>query len=196
MSIVKTIRNIVLIGGSAGSIPLIFNILSALPGRLKIPIIIVLHRHKNVVSEFAEILKGHAKNICIIEPDDKQPLLPSNIYLAPQNYHLLIEQDFTFSLDYSELVNYSRPSIDVTFESAAHVFRNGVTGILLSGANSDGSEGIRTILEYGGEAWVQEPVTAEYPTMPQRAIELNSLAIPMPPQKIVNLVSQKQLNDH
>ncbi len=191
----KTIKNIILIGGSAGSIPLIFDILSALPGRLKIPMIIVLHRHKNVVSEFVEILERHAKNICIIEPDDKQPLLPANIYLAPQNYHLLIEQDFTFSLDYSELVNYSRPSIDVTFESAAHVFGNGVTGILLSGANSDGSAGMKKILEYGGEAWVQEPLTAEYPTMPQRAIELNPMAQSMTPKNIVSLVSEQQLKN-
>ena len=157
--------------------------------------IIVLHRHKNVVSEIAQILERHAKNICIIEPDDKQPILPAHIYLAPQNYHLLIEQDFTFSLDYSELVNYSRPSIDVTFESAANVFKNGVTSVLLSGANSDGSEGIKTILEYGGEAWVQYPVTAEYPIMPQRAIELNPLAKTLSPQKIVSLILQQQLKN-
>lgn len=195
MSIVQTIKKIILIGGSAGSVPLIFNIMSALPARLKIPIIIVLHRHNNVVSEFAALLKAHAKNICIMEPDDKQPLLPANIYLAPQNYHLLIEQDCTFSLDYSELVNYSRPSIDVTFESAAHVFGKGVTGILLSGANGDGSAGMKKILEYGGEAWVQEPVTAEYPTMPQRAIELNPLAQSMTPKNIVSLVSEQQLQN-
>ncbi|MCY7421184.1 MAG: chemotaxis protein CheB [Chitinophagaceae bacterium] len=185
----QTGNTLILIGGSAGSMPVLFQILEGLPAEITSTIVIVLHRQKNVISEFANILTKHAGNKRIIEPEDKQLILPGNIYLAPQNYHLLIEHDFTFSLDYSELVNYSRPSIDVTFESAAQVFKNSITGIVLSGANSDGASGLSTIISQGGKALVQDPASAEYPMMPERALQQNPLATHLSPHKIVRLIA-------
>ncbi len=93
------------------------------------------------------------------------------IYIAPSDYHLLIEKDFTFSLDVSEKVNYSRPSIDNTFESAAEVYGEGLVAILLSGANADGVAGMRRVRLHGGTCVVQDPSTAEVSCMPAQAIE-------------------------
>ncbi|RYD73665.1 MAG: chemotaxis protein CheB, partial [Sphingobacteriales bacterium] len=100
-------------------------------------------------------------------------ILPGTVYIAPADYHLLLEQNETFSLDYSEKVNYSRPSIDVTFQSAAEVFKNGLVCILLSGSNADGVEGLKAANNSGGLVVVQNPDTAIMPYMPQQA--LNSL---------------------
>src|SRR5690606_7668198 len=104
------------------------------------------------------------------EPEDKQQVRKGNIYLAPQNYHLLVEDDKCFSLDYSEQVNHSRPSIDVTFESIAKVYGPKCVGILLSGANNDGAEGIAAIIKAGGTGIVQNPETTDFPYMPKSAI--------------------------
>ncbi|MGE8377765.1 MAG: chemotaxis protein CheB, partial [Sphingobacterium sp.] len=92
----------------------------------------------------------------------------------PAGYHLLIEPDYSFSLDISEPVQYSRPSIDVTFESAAEVYKENCTAILFSGANQDGAEGLLMIKKYGGSTFVQDPLDAEVPIMPKAAIELNA----------------------
>jgi two-component system chemotaxis response regulator CheB len=165
-------KKVIVIGGSAGCLPVIIAILKELPRSFRVPLVLVLHRQRNVVSELKRILNVfHDKQI--IEPDDKDPVSDCCIYLAPQNYHLLFEPDHTFSLDYSEVVRYSRPSIDVTFESAAIIFGAGATGIVLSGANNDGAAGLQTIIENRGTAIVQDPDTAEYPIMPRAAIELN-----------------------
>ena len=104
------------------------------------------------------------------EVEDKDPILPGNIYLAPADYHLLIEKDYIFSLDYSEKVNFSRPSLDVTFESAADVFGPDLTAILLSGANDDGTEGLIAVKKTDGFAIAQKPESAQMPFMPQHAI--------------------------
>ncbi|MFL9482275.1 chemotaxis protein CheB [Chitinophagaceae bacterium LWZ2-11] len=133
--------DLIIIGGSAGSLNIIEEILAALPSTFEIPIIIIIHRMRNVLSEMDKLLSVGTGNKKVIEPEDKTPLKSNYIYLAPQNYHLLIEEDRTLSLDYSEQINFSRPSIDVSFESAAKVFKNKLLAILLSGANKDG--GIR-----------------------------------------------------
>ena len=163
--------DIIVIGGSSGSIGIIVDIFRALPAGYNIPIVVILHRLKNVKSDLGRILSINAN---VHEPDDKELIENGCIYLAPQNYHLLIEGDKSFSLDYSELVHYSRPSIDVTFTSAAHVYGPGTLGILLSGANRDGAEGLRHIIEMGGCGIVQDPATAESPVMPLAALENSS----------------------
>ena len=102
--------------------------------------------------------------------DDKDPILPGHIYLAPADYHLLIETDHQFSLDDSEKVNYSRPSLDVTFESAADVYGPSLVGVLLSGANADGTQGLTAIKKAGGVIIAQKPESAKVAFMPQQAI--------------------------
>ena len=105
------------------------------------------------------------------EVEDKETMLPAVIYLAPANYHLLLEKDGTFSLDISEKINYSRPSIDVTFESAADVYGAQAVGLLLSGSNSDGTEGLKKIKAAGGKVIIQQPSSAEVSYMPQQALK-------------------------
>ncbi|GAB3925654.1 chemotaxis protein CheB [Larkinella terrae] len=183
----------VVIGGSAGSIPVVTELLRALPLNFKFSVFIVLHRLKNVPSSMDVILAGKGKGIYIKEPDDKEVIQGHRVYLAPQNYHLLIEADHTISLDYSEPVHYSRPSIDVTFESVAQVYAAGVVAVLLSGANQDGADGLRSVIDQGGTAIVQDPATAEYPAMPQAALNRNKSAVAMTPEKIASFL--QTLND-
>lgn len=175
--------DIILIGGSSGSVGTVQHILAALPADFSIPVVLVLHRMKNVESRLEAVLSLR-KNIR--EPEDKEPVRNGFIYLAPQNYHLLVEADKTFAMDYSELVNFSRPSIDVTFTCVSSVYGSKVLGILLSGANKDGAEGLSTIVRNGGMAIAQDPVSTEYPTMPQAAIKKNKGVLVQAPESIVN----------
>ncbi len=162
----------VVIGGSAGSLSVVTGILSALPMPLAAKIIVVLHR-KNTSDIILLALLSKKTALPVIEVEDKEELQPGHIYLTPPDYHLLIETCNSFSLDSSDRVHYSRPSIDVTFISVAEMFRNKVIGILLSGSNGDGAKGLAYIKRNGGTTLVQNPETAEFPFMPQQAINLN-----------------------
>jgi two-component system chemotaxis response regulator CheB len=146
-------------------------ILRRLPSDFALPVVLVLHRMRGVSSELPALIR---KKTCIQvkEADEKEEIQPGMVYIAPADYHLLIEQDQTLSLDVSEAILFSRPSIDVTFESAAQVFGEKVIGIVLSGASKDGSQGLLNIARAGGLAIVQDPGQAEVDTMPQSAIEL------------------------
>ncbi|SOD97418.1 chemotaxis protein CheB [Spirosoma fluviale] len=160
----------ILIGGSTGSIEVLLRLLPTLPDPLSFALIIVLHRKNTADSTLANLLSLKT-NSPFREVDDKDLIKPGTIYLAPADYHLLIEQDKSFSLDDSEKVNYSRPSIDVTFESAADVYGSSLIGILLSGANADGTKGMQAIKKRGGLLVAQHPDTALVGYMPQQAIE-------------------------
>lgn len=160
---------LIVIGGSWGGIQASLAILKNLPSDFNIPIVLILHRLKYFDSEMDKIYRKRL-NLKVREVDDKASIEPGYVYIAPANYHVLIERDYTFSLDSSELVNYSRPSIDVTFNSAAAIYCKKVLGILLSGANKDGSLGLKNIVEKGGKAVVQDPKEAEIDTMPLSAI--------------------------
>lgn len=160
---------VVLIGGSTGSIDVLLQLLPALRPPLSFALIIVLHRKNTADSALATLLSLKT-TIPLKEVDDKDGIMPGNIYLAPADYHLLIEQNGTFSLDDSEKINYSRPSIDVTFESAADVYGSSLSGILLSGANSDGTNGLKAIKKAGGITVVQKPESAQVAYMPNQAI--------------------------
>ncbi len=164
--------DIIIIGGSAGSIPVCISLLTALKKEQTPPVVLVIHRMRNVVSELDKLLAKEAGIKKIMEPEDKLAILPGKVYLAPQNYHLLFEEDGSFSLDYSDAVHYSRPSIDVSFESAAQVYGKKVLAILLSGANADGAKGLSMLAAIGAECWVQDPASAEYPAMPSAAIAI------------------------
>lgn len=165
--------DIILIGGSAGSIPVCVSLLKALKKDQPVPVVLIIHRMRNVVSELDKLLSKETGIKKITEPEDKQSISSGKVYLAPQNYHLLFEEDASFSLDYSDPIHYSRPSIDVSFESAALVYGTKVLAILLSGANADGAKGLSLLAELGADCWVQDPATAEYPAMPSAALALS-----------------------
>ena len=178
----------IVIGGSAGSLPILFQLFKNQIKR-RVPIAIIIHRQRSGNSELVKIFKSATDLNAFIEPEDKEAINTSCIYIAPQNYHLLIEKDHTFSLDYSEAVRYSRPSIDVTFESAAKVYGSKVAGIILSGANSDGTAGLEKIVKAGGVGIAQAPETATYGAMPRSAIDKVEGIKVMTPNEILEFLN-------
>lgn len=186
----KIISNtkVVIIGGSAGSIHALVQILPQLPIIKSFAIVIVLHRKSTDVQTLEELIKFKA--ITKLKPvEDKVPFLPGFIYVAPSNYHLLFEKNNVISLDYSEKINYSRPSIDVSFESAAEIYTKHAIAILLSGSNSDGTNGLKAIRAAGGTAIVQDPKSAEMPFMPQHAIDNVNPDLVLNIQEIATFIS-------
>lgn len=168
--IVKPI-DILIIGGSAGSFNVLLEIIPKIQAPLNITILIVLHRKSGLNSSITEVFK-HKTNINVLECEDKEIIVPGNIYFAPADYHLLIEQEGLFSLDYSEKVNYSRPSIDITLKDAADIYKDKLAAMLLSGANADGAEGLFYVHKKNGTTIVQHPDSAEIDTMPKEALKL------------------------
>ncbi len=175
--------HIVAVGGSAGALAIMPGLLSALPEPFPFAVIIILHRMRNVASDLTGMLAANLPGRKLVEPDDKEPIKRNTIYLAPQNYHLLVD-DGHFSLDYSEAVMFSRPSIDVSFDSIALAYGNNATAILLSGANTDGAAGMKTIIQHDGRGIVQDPITAPYPTMPNSALNLAPGVLTCTPDEI------------
>lgn len=159
---------LLIIGGSAGSLEVLMKILPQLPADFPMAIVIVVHR-KLAESQLAGLL-GDRCRLLIREAEDKEAIEAGTVYLAPADYHLLIEKGRTFSLDFSEKVNYSRPSIDVSFETAADAYGSATIAILLSGANADGAEGLLRIKKAGGVVIVQDPEEASVAYMPEQAI--------------------------
>lgn len=170
---------IVLIGGSAGSLQVLLRALPQLPPALPLPVVIVLHRRAESSSSLESVLQVHSP-LVVKEAEDKEEMKAGIIYVAPSDYHLLIEKNRSFTLDFSEKINFSRPSIDVTFESAADIFGSSVTGILLSGANGDGARGLKMIRRRGGLTAVQDPATALSPYMPQKGLDAGAQRIIAP----------------
>lgn len=181
----------VVIGGSAGSFQGIVKILSALPAEFPLPVIMALHRLKHVRNGFVEALSLKS-NLPVVEPIDKESIRKGTVYLAPANYHLSIELGNYFSLSTEEMVNNSRPAIDITLGSAAYVYRNKLVGILLSGANRDGGLGMKNISEKGGLTIVQEPSECMIETMPKAALSLTSINHVLTVDEIIVLL--KELN--
>lgn len=157
------------IGGSAGSLDVLLEIFPGLSAQINFPIILVTHRKAGNDALLTDLLKNRTI-LEVREAEEKEELLPGYVYIVPADYHLLIENDHTLSLDYSEKVNYSRPSIDVTFQSAADVFKDELVCILLSGSNADGVEGLKAVSRRGGLVVIQNPETAIMPYMPQQAL--------------------------
>jgi two-component system chemotaxis response regulator CheB len=161
---------LLLIGGSSGSLEVVLRILAALPADFSLPILLVLHRSSTTDSLLNEVLLLKS-GMPLLEVEEKEPIRPSTVYLAPADYHVLIEKDRTFSLDYSEKLHYSRPSIDVTFTSAAEVFGSRLMAVLLSGANEDGTAGMQAVKDHGGYTIIQDPEDAIVHYMPQHALK-------------------------
>ena len=160
---------VIIISGSAGSLEVLMKILPRLNAIPAYALVIVLHR-KSAEDSTLEELIALKTNIPVKEVEDKTPLRHGFVYVAPSDYHLLFEKNNLLSLDTSEKVNHSRPSIDVSFESAADVYGKNLTAILLSGANADGTEGLKAVKTAGGTVIVQDPDTAEIDFMPRHAL--------------------------
>lgn len=161
---------LVVIGGSAGSLQVIMELIKKLKENLGFPILLIVHRKAQSVSILPTLLQQFS-SMDVIEAEDKIEIQNNKIYIVPADYHLLFETKTMVSLDSSEKVNYSRPSIDVTFKSAAEMYGENLVGILLSGANADGVEGLEYIKKNKGTVWVQDPDTAEVNYMPKQAVE-------------------------
>src|ERR1017187_1180771 len=159
----------IVIGVSSGGMKAMNIMFSLLPKDFNTPIIIVQHIGARSDSQLIKLLNDKS-NLCIIEADEKEKIVPGKVYLAPPNYHLMIEMDKTFSLTIDERVSFARPSIDVLFESAAEAYKNKLIGVILTGSNSDGANGLKRIQECGGLTIVQDPKTAESAYMPTSAI--------------------------
>ncbi|MDQ0249637.1 two-component system chemotaxis response regulator CheB [Sphingomonas kyeonggiensis] len=159
---------IVVIGASAGAIQALSVILPELPADFPVPIIIVVHVPTDRSNILAPLFETRCR-MTVREAEDKEQALPGVIYFAPPDYHLLVESDATLSLSTDEPVLYSRPSIDVLFESAADSFGDAVSAVILTGASADGARGLKAICEAGGVAMIEEPETAQADTMPLAA---------------------------
>lgn len=161
---------LILIGGSAGSLQVILKLISTIGKEFSIPVVILLHRTPTAEKLLEELLSTKT-NLKVKEIEEKERPEPGHLYVCPADYHILFEPDGSFTLDYSEKVNFSRPSIDVGFQSAADAFGEHLVCILLSGANSDGAEGLAYVKESKGITIVQDPAEAEVSYMPQFAME-------------------------
>ena len=179
--------DILLLGGSAGSFKLLFKIAQFLDADLNKAVIMVMHRKRNFASE-VEKLFAQRSRMLVKEINDKDKVEKKTIYLAPANYHVLIEKDGSFALDVSEAVWFSKPSIDITFESAAEVYKDKCTAILLSGANQDGAAGLLKLRNAGSLTIAQNPEDAELPEMPREAINLNAVDYVLRTEEIMELL--------
>lgn len=168
----RAVCKMIVIGGSAGGVEALTEILDALPKGFALSIAVVLHLH--VTSDTLHLANRLSKGcpLEISEAEERETPTSGQVYLAPANYHLLFEPDGRFALSVDEKVNYSRPSIDMLFESAADAYGDTLIGVLLSGASCDGAAGIQRIRELGGLTIVQDPQTAESKFMPQSALKL------------------------
>ena len=166
-------EGVIIFGGSVGSIEAIMNIFPFIPANYPFAIVVVLHR-KNTVEHYLEDVLSRNSNIPVMEIQDKMQLKPAHIYIAPGDYHLLVDDTGLFTLDYSEKINFSRPCIDLTFECFANAFGNRCIAVLLSGANSDGAKSLKVIQDNGGLTIVQSPESAKVAIMPMAAINLFS----------------------
>src|SRR5687768_14515495 len=169
-------------GTSWGGLNAVRVILGGLPTGIGLPIVVVQHRHRDSDGLLAELLQD-VTSMPVAEVEDKDLVEPGRVFVAPPNYHLLID-DGHFALSTEEAVRFSRPSIDVTFTSAADEYGAGTIGIVLTGANDDGARGLRRIVDRGGVAIVEEPSSAEIPTMPAAALRAVPTAKVLPVSEI------------
>ena len=180
---------IVVIGASLGGLNAVQIILSALPKNLPVAVAIGQHRHKSSDGELIRYLQ-EISVLPVREAEDKQPIIPGIVFLAPADYHLLVEPGY-FALSTDAPVTYARPSIDVLFESAADAYGAKVIGIILTGASSDGAQGLAKIKAYGGTVIVQKPDTAECPIMPEAAIKAVKMPQIIPLAEIVPFLNSQ-----
>lgn len=177
---------IVVVGTSWGGLAALRTIVEALPAGYTLPIAIVQHRHRDS-DGLARLLQEHTP-LTVCEIDDKQPIEGGRIFVAPANYHMLIEHGH-LALSVDAPVRYARPSIDVALTSAAHAYGHRAVGVVLTGNNTDGADGLRSIAAAGGMAVIQQPETAEAPTMPQAAVDAVPTARVFPLERIASFLA-------
>ncbi len=175
-------NEIVVIGASSGGLKALQVLLAGLDTNFPLPVVIVQHRGVDRESGLCEYLRGRSP-LPVSEPEDKEAILPGHVYLAPRDYHLLI-QSGAFALSTDAPVCYARPSIDVLFESAADEYKQHTIGVILTGANQDGAHGLATIKANGGTTIVEDPSSAAHPVMPEAALRSTSPHWILPVQEI------------
>ena len=183
-----------IIGGSAGSLEVLLKVLPALDTDLAFPVLIVIHRKNGADSLLPELLSGRTR-LTVKEAEEKELLLPGVIYIAPSDYHVLVEMDHTLSLDYSEKINYSRPAIDASFQTAAEVYQDRLACILLSGSNADGVDGLKYVKQWGGMVVIQNPDNAQVAYMPNQAksqVKIDHILNAEDMAEFINLLSQSK----
>ncbi len=181
----------VVIGGSAGAVSSLSQILPSLPEDYPLPILIAVHiPARKQGSSIANLFRSTCR-LTVKEAEDKEPILRSTVYFAPPDYHVLVERGRYLSLSSDAPVNYSRPSIDVLFESAADTYGDRLLAVILTGANHDGARGVRAVCDAGGAAWVQTPRSAEARVMPDAALAASVRARPMSLDAISTLLHQR-----
>ena len=178
----------VVIGGSAGSVEALSVLLPALPAGLQAAVLVVLHLPRNRPSLLCNIFRSRCA-LPLREAEDKEPIVPGTVYFAPPDYHLLVDDGPALALSVDAPVHYSRPSIDVLFESAADAYGSGLIGMLLSGANQDGARGLAAIEARGGLAVVQEPDSAGVRTMPESALAHTTAARILTPLQMATFLT-------
>lgn len=174
----------IVIGASAGAVEALLQILPALPARCP-PVLVAVHVPADRDNMLVPLLQPRCA-VIVKEAEDKEPVAPGTVYFAPPDYHLLVETIGTLALSSDDLVHYSRPSIDILFESAADAWGPALTGIVLTGANADGASGLRRISQSGGRTWVQSPNEAVADAMPRAALAACPTAEPLPLAAIIS----------
>jgi two-component system chemotaxis response regulator CheB len=183
----------IVIGGSAGVLDVLRVVLAGLPSSLTIPVAVVVH-----LPSRSHSVHGALKDVSVLpmsQADDKEPLEGGHVYFASPGYHLLIEANGCAALSIDEPVYFSRPSIDVLFESASDVYKSALLGILLTGASPDGATGLQTIHERGGLTIAQRPDTAEAQTMPLAALDLLQPDYVLAPSAIASLLATLSIRE-
>ena len=177
----------VVIGASAGGVQALSILLPALPAGAVVAVFIVVHLPRDRPSLLAEVFARK----CVLdvrEAEDKEPIVPGRVYFAPANYHLLVDEGPCVALSVDDLVHHSRPSIDVLFESAARIYQHRLLGIILTGANEDGADGLAAVHDAGGVTVVQEPQSAQSPQMVLSALKLRAPDHVLPLEEIAALL--------
>lgn len=178
----------IVIGGSAGALGVVRVILAAIEERAALPLVVVLHVREGRQSMLAEVLASGAA-LPVVEPEDKQALEAGTVYIAPPGYHLLIEDERSLALSIDAPEHYSRPSIDVLFESAAAVFGPALLAVLLSGASADGAQGLAAVARAGGLTLVQDPATSQHVTMPAAALARLAPTMVLGPAELASTIA-------
>lgn len=177
---------LIVVGASLGGFHALEQVLGGLPPGFPLPIVVVQHRSSDSDELLAVLLKRKS-HLPVIEADDKQSIMPGHVYLAPANYHLLVEERH-LALSTQPPVEFARPSIDVLFESAADAFRERVVAVLLTGSNRDGAQGMARIKDCGGLTLVQDPASAESVRMPEAAIAASEIDRVLPLSEIADFL--------
>lgn len=178
----------IVMGGSAGALDVLRQLLAGLPPTLRIPVIVVLHLPANVPGMSHEVLQQFSP-LRMKQAEDKEAIAPGIVYFAPPGYHLLVESHGHFALSVDQPVHFSRPAIDVLFESACDAYTPHLLGVLLTGASQDGAAGLQAIHEMGGVTMIQTPSTAEAAVMPTAALALFNPTFTGSPQQLRDLLS-------